>query len=220
MRKAAILSFIITLVSFGSQGQDSNLKLGIKLAPTFGNSRVLLDDPDASIQNDGSSFKLSVGLIADKTFGDSYIFSSGLIYIPKTVSINASSTLQTFNGLETYKLQYLQIPATVKLFTNEVQPGAKVYFQLGMALELKVYEEADPELTEPEVITQFAPFNLPVILGVGIEYEAGVNTVLFAGASYQRGLTNVVNSTSSSYTFAEELSIRTTLLSIDAGVKF
>ncbi len=221
MRKATIFTIFFFLMSAGVMAQDvSNLRLGIKLAPTFGNSRVLLDDPDNTVENDGSAFKLSIGLIADREFGNGYIFSSGLIYLPKQVSITANSTgSNTFNdGVENYKLQYLQIPGTVKLFTNEIQPDVKVYFQLGMALEIKVYEEADTDLTEPEVISQFQPFNIPVIIGTGFEYKAGVNTTIFAGFSYQRGLTNIVESTN--YEFAEVPSIRTTTLSIDAGIKF
>ena len=222
MRKAVVFLAVFSLVSFGLNAQESGLKLGIKIAPTFGSSRVLLDDPDVTVQSDGSSFKLSLGLIAEKEFGNNYLFSSGLVYLPKKVAIaaNDGTGTQTFNGAETYKLQYLQIPATVKLFTNEIQPDIRVYFQLGVALELKVYEEADPNLTEPELIAQFSPFNVPVILGTGFEYRAGVSTVLFAGISYQRGLTNIINSTTNSYTLAEELSVRSTLLSIDAGVKF
>lgn len=223
MRKAAFFTVLTLFVSLALKAQDeSDLRLGIKLAPTFGNSRVLLDDPANTVENDGSAFRLSIGLIADRKFGNGYIFSSGLIYMPKEVSIAASGTgSNVFNAIpETYKLQYLQIPSTVKLFTNEIQPDLKIYFQLGMALEIKVYEEAETGLGEPEVIAQFQPFNIPVILGTGIEYTAGVNTTVFAGVSYQRGLTNIVESTNTNYEFAEELSIRTTLLSIDVGVKF
>ncbi len=221
MRKFILLTILTGLVAFGTNAQDSDLKLGIKVAPVFGNSRIQLDDPDVTVENDGAAFKLSVGLIVDKSFGDNYMFSTGLIYLPKevglTVNPEASST-QTWNSAEAYKLQYLQIPATVKLFTNEVQPDMKVYFQLGMALEIKVFEEADPDLAEPEVIAQFQPLNIPVILGTGIEYRAGLNTVLFGGISYQRGLINIVKDTN--YTFAEDFALRSSLVSIDIGIKF
>ncbi|MEQ9230289.1 MAG: porin family protein [Cyclobacteriaceae bacterium] len=221
MRKFILLTILTGLVAFGTNAQDSDLKLGIKVAPVFGNSRIQLDDPDVTVENDGAAFKLSLGLIVDKSFGDNYMLSTGLIYIPKEIGLainpEASST-QTWNSTETYKLQYLQIPATVKLFTNEIQPDVKVYFQLGMALEIKVFEEADPELTEPEVIAQFQPMNIPVILGTGIEYRAGLNTVLFGGISYQRGLINIVKDTN--YTFAEDFALRSTLVSIDIGIKF
>lgn len=222
MRKIFLLTILTGLFAFGTHAQDSDLKLGIKVAPVFGNSRVQLDDPDVTIENDGAAFKLSLGLIVDKSFGDNYMFSTGLVYIPKEVGLTINpepTSAQTFNTAETYKLQYLQLPATVKLFTNEVQPDMRVYFQLGMALEIKVFEEADPELTEPETIAQFQPMNIPVILGTGIEYRAGISTVLFGGISYQRGLMNIVKDINN-YTFAEDLALRTTLVSIDVGIKF
>ena len=94
----------------------------------------------------------------------------------------------------------------------------RVYFQLGMALEIKLYEEAEAELVEQESIDAFQTFNVPIILGAGMEYRAGVNTVLFGGISYQRGLTNIVKNTN--VNFADELFIKSTLISIDLGIKF
>jgi hypothetical protein len=221
MRNVFVFTILLGIGSFAAIGQDASYKLGIKMAPTFGSSRMLLDDPDVTIDNDGTSLKFTFGLVVDKYLSDSYVLSTGLYYMPKQVNIGILADPLVYadmNSAESYKLQYLQIPATLKLFTNEVKPDARVYFQLGMALEVKVYEEADPALDNQEVIDSFQPFNIPVILGTGFEYRAGVNTVLFGGISYQRGLTNVVKDTNRS--FADELSIKSTILSVDLGVKF
>jgi hypothetical protein len=222
MRKVILLSILGTLISLGAIGQDSSIKLGIKLAPTFGSTRIVLDDPDVTIDNDGAALKMTFGLVVDKELAENYVFSTGLMYIPKTVNISLNPdntyTGDPLNDSESYKLQYLQIPATLKLFTNEVSPDMRVYFQLGTALEIKLYEEADAELVIQESIDAFQTFNLPIILGMGMEYRAGVNTVLFGGLSYQRGLTNIVKNTN--VNFADELFIKSTLLSIDLGVKF
>lgn len=222
MRRALLCASLVTLFSIGVFGQDTDYKLGIKVAPAISSTRTLLDDPNVTIDKDGGSMKLTFGLVFDKYLSENYVVSTGLFYVPKSVNISIQEEVDnpdvTYNPAESYKLQYLQIPATLKLFTNEVSPDIRVYFQLGMALEIKVYEEADVELTETEVVTQFKPLNLPVILGTGFEYRAGINTVLFGGISYQRGLTNVIQDTN--YSFAEELSIRSTVFSIDLGVKF
>ena len=220
MRKVLLVAAGCLLSFFGVFGQDTEYALGIKLAPAVGSSRVLLDDPNVLIDSDGSAMKFTVGLVFDKFLSDSYILSTGLIYLPKQVNIGilADPADATLNAAESYKLQYLQIPATLKLFTNEVKPDARIFFQLGMALEVKLYEEVEIGLDQQEVIDAFQPFNIPVILGTGVEYRAGVNTVLFGGISYQRGLTNIVKDTNRA--FADELSIKTTVLSIDLGVKF
>jgi len=220
MRKVLLVAIGCLLCIYGVFGQNTDYSLGIKIAPAVGTSRVLLDDPTVTIDNNASSMKLTFGLVFDKNLSDSYVISTGLFYLPKQVNIGItpSPADPTLNRAESYKLQYLQIPATLKLFTNEVKPDARMYFQLGMALEFKLYEEADPELTNTEVIESFQSFHIPVILGVGAEYRVGVNTALFGGISYQRGLTNIVKDTNRA--FADELFIKTTLLSIDLGMKF
>lgn len=220
MRKLAFLFTLLGLISFQSLAQDSGFKLGIKVAPVIHSTRVFLDD-SVQITNDGSNTKLSFGLIADKYITDSYVLSTGLIYIPKEVRIGIAPNAgnpTTFNSTESYKLQYLQIPLSLKLFTNEIKPDFKAYFQIGMALEIKVYEEPDLTLAQQEVIADFQPLSIPVVLGAGVEYNMGINTIGFAAVSYHRGLTNIVKTTN--VTFAEELEIRSTILSIDVGVKF
>ena len=116
---------------------------------------------------------------------------------------------------EEYKLQYIQLPATLKLFTNEVAPDLKAYLQLGTALEIKVFDE--PEDPNYIVIEKFNPIDIPVIIGAGAEFKAGINTTLFGGFSYQRGLINAVNQT---VLGAEDLQLRNTIFSIDLGLKF
>ena len=118
------------------------------------------------------------------------------------------------------KIQYLQIPATLKLFTNELAPDLKGYLQIGSALEILVFNE--PEDPDFERIDKFTPIDIPVIIGAGVEFRAGINTTLFGGFSYQRGLINVVGETSTPVGGAgvDNLQIRSTVFSIDLGVKF
>ena len=218
MRKLIFLPTLLVFISLKGLGQD--FKLGIKIAPAIHSTRVLLDDP-VTVSNDGSNMKLSFGLMVDKNLTDAYTLSSGLLYIPKEVKIGISpdaGNTTTFNDRESYKLQYLQLPLSLKLFTNEVKPDLRAFFQIGMAVEIKVYEEPDLTLPEKEVIAEFQPINIPVVLGAGIEYTMGISTIAFAGLSYHRGLNNIVKSTNVS--FAQELEIRSTVLSIDLGVKF
>ncbi|MCP4460883.1 MAG: PorT family protein [Cytophagales bacterium] len=221
MRKLFFLTSLLVLISLQTLAQGSNFKLGIKVAPVIHSTRILLDDQTVAITNDGSNTKLSFGLVVDKSLTDSYVFSTGLIYIPKEVMIDIAPDAANpivFNNLESYKLQYLQIPLTLKLFTNEIKPDVRAFFQLGMALDIKVYEEADLTLVEPEVIAQFQPINIPVVLGGGFEYNLGINTVFFGEVSYHRGLNNIVKTTNVS--FEQDLEMRSTILSIDLGIKF
>ncbi|MEP1034234.1 porin family protein [Ekhidna sp.] len=201
--------FLFVLLIFLSVGSMAQVKLGLKLAPVITSNRAKNDAQ--TVENDGSKMKFSIGLVADKTLSDTYYLSTGLIYLPKRASFrNADGTVE-----EEYKLQYLQIPATLKLFTNELAPDMKAYLQIGTALEIKVFDEAeDPTFVNVE---KFTPIDVPVILGAGIEYRAGINTTIFGGFSYQRGLINTVNEASAAF---EDLQLRNTIFSIDFGVKF
>ena len=109
----------------------------------------------------------------------------------------------------------MQIPVTLKLFTNEIAPDFKAYLRIGSGLEIKVFDEPK----DPAYITieKFNPMDIPVILGAGVEFRAGINTMLFGGFSYQRGSVDVVNEAA---TGAEDLQLRNTIFSIDPGLKF
>lgn len=202
--------FLFSLLILLSIGATAQVKLGLKLAPVITSNRAR--NNAQTVENDGSKMKFSVGLIADKALSeDRYYLSTGLIYLPKRASFrNADGTVE-----EEYKLQYMQIPATLKMFTNEFSPDFKAYLQVGTALEIKVFDEAeDPSFVNVE---KFTPIDVPVIIGAGIEYRAGINTTLFGGFSYQRGLLNTVNEASAAF---EDLQLRNTIFSIDLGVKF
>ena len=85
-------------------GSMAQVKLGLKLAPVITANRAKNDAQ--TIENDGSKMKFSVGLIADKSFSETYFLSTGLIYLPKRAAFkNEDNTVE-----EEYTLQYLQIP--------------------------------------------------------------------------------------------------------------
>ncbi len=200
---------IFSLLLLTSLASAAQVKLGLKLAPVIASNRAKNDAQ--TVDNDGSELKFSVGLIADKTLSETYFLSTGLIYLPKRVAFRDADGLVE----EEYKLQYLQIPATLKLFTNEIAPDLKGYLQVGSALEILVFnEEEDPDFS---TIEKFNPIDIPVILGAGVEFRAGINTTIFGGFSYQRGLVNVVNEAEAAF---EDIQLRNTIFSIDLGVKF
>lgn len=203
-------NFLFCFFFLFSVAASAQAQLGLRLAPVIAANRVANDAQTAN--NDGSVIKMSIGLIADKPLADTYMLSSGLIYLPKRAAFRDAD----LDIMEEYNIQYLQIPVTLKLFTNEVAPDMKIFFQIGGGLELKVFDEPlDPTYT---LVESFNPIDIPVILGTGIEFRAGISTTLFGGISYQRGLTNVVNQVTD--TSIEDLAVRNTIVSFDFGVKF
>ena len=218
MRKF-ILIISILFVSYLSNAQS---KLGLKFSPVISSNRVALVDSTYDVTSDGSNGTFSVGLIYDHEITETYFFSTGLIFVPKKTSFLVSGEEDTTSlpagqsPRESYKLQYLQVPISLKLFTNEVMPDGRVFFQVGTALEFLVNNE--PEKEDYTLVKDFRTVDFSVLLGGGFEYRAGINTTLFAEVSYQRGLINQVKALREN--FQEELFIRSNVVMIDLGIKF
>lgn len=219
MRKIALLVALF-VISIGAFAQS---KLGLKFSPSISSNRVSLIDSIHDVTGAGSALKFSLGLIYDHEITETYYFSTGLIFVPKQVAFNAgvekehqSDTSYAGNSFEEYRLNYLQIPLSLKLFTNEIQPDTRIYFQVGLAPEIKIFDE--PKNEDYNLVKDFRNLDATVLFGVGGEYRAGINTTLFGGVTYQRGLANVIKS--ESYGFQNDLIIRNSIFSFDFGIKF
>ncbi len=215
-----LISALCFIVFFTAEAQT---KIGLKFSPFFSTNRVNLRYNDLSqdtldITKDQTFTRFSLGLIVDQSLTDTYVFSTGIVFIPKRIGF----TVEPENGAffspitEAYNLQYLQLPVSLKLFTNEVLPDLSIFFQVGAGAEFRIFDSPVEETYN--FIEEFNPFDLSVILSAGTEYRAGVNTVLFADVSYQRGLLNTVKTTT--VPLPENFSIRSTVIMIDLGIKF
>jgi hypothetical protein len=214
MRKSLLfLSFILV----GALACLSQTKLGLKFSPLFSSHKISLKSDQLEVFQGKTATRMSIGLIVDHPFTDTYFLSSGLIYLPKRVSINLEEedggTAPT-NPFESYDLNYLQIPLSLKLFTNEIAPDISLFFQVGLILEFKIFDQALNE--DYEFISKFNFFDTAAIIGTGIEYRLGINTIFFTGISLQKGLINIINRTNPEY----PLVIRNQIVSIDVGMKF
>ncbi|MAZ42020.1 MAG: outer membrane beta-barrel protein [Cyclobacteriaceae bacterium] len=214
MRKSLLfLSFILV----GALACLSQTKLGLKFSPLFSSHKISLKSDQLEVFQGKTATRMSIGLIVDHPFTDTYFLSSGLIYLPKRVSINLEEedggTAPT-NPFESYDLNYLQIPLSLKLFTNEIAPDISLFFQVGLILEFKIFDQALNE--DYEFISKFNFFDTAAIIGTGIEYRLGINTIFFTGISLQKGLINIINRTNPEY----PLVIRNKIVSIDVGMKF
>ena len=214
MRKSFLfLSFILV----GALACFSQTKLGLKFSPLFSSHKISLKSDQLEVYQGKTATRMSIGLIVDHPLTDTYFLSSGLIYLPKRVSINLEEenggTAPT-NPFESYDLNYLQVPLSLKLFTNEIAPDISLFFQVGLILEFKIFEQALNE--DYEFISKFNFFDTAAIIGTGIEYRLGINTMFFSGISLQKGLINIINQTNPEY----PLVIRNQIVSIDIGMKF
>ena len=209
--KKIILAFSFILVSFFAFAQPN---LGLVVGTGVSMNKVkYVQDASQDILNDGSAVKFKFGLEADFMLSENYAFSTGLIFSPK----RAGYTIQPIGGAtytEDYKVHYLQLPVTLKLFTSELQPDLKAFFQLGFKGEIKLFDE--PIKEEYTLIDEFKFYDCSFTAGVGVEYGAGVNTVLYGGIFYDHGLVDIVKSSQASNTLITKMK----MLDLRVGLKF
>ncbi|MEM1408262.1 MAG: porin family protein [Bacteroidota bacterium] len=209
-----VLVIWLSLVSIISA--NAQFKLGIQFSPTLSTNRIEANSDSLNLDTDGTGLRMALGPIIDYQIKDNYYFSSGLLFVSKRVGVEA--TRVDGSGLpnrETYSLQYLQVPISLKLFTNEVSIDKKFYFQMGTTMEFAIDEKSTED--ENFLIEDFALFDASLLLGFGLEYRLGVNTTVFGGFSYHRGLFNVV---SDQVALDTDLRFKNDYLGLDMGIKF
>lgn len=214
LRKILLLA-VLAIVATPSFSQFT---LGLKFSPNISTNRVDASSDSTAFGSDGTGLRMAIGPIADFEIRENYFLSTGLLFVSKRVGVeattnNSANTQTTYK--EEYSLQYLQVPITLKLFTNEVALDKKIYFQVGGTLDFNINEE--PKSQDNFLVEDFLIFDSSLLIGMGLEYKVGVNTVLFGGLTYQRGLVNAI---SEHAPLDGDFSLKNDYISLDLGVKF
>lgn len=210
-----LVALILSAGVFIPHLKAQDVRLGVTFAPTisFNQGTLTADNQADNLDGGASGLRFIFGLVSDFNLIDEKVyFSTGLVYLTKTAGLDGE-----FRGLtdNKYNLQYMQVPITLKLFTNEVMPGARVFFQLGGGLELKLSEKVKTENnTNNEDPIDFQVIDVPLILASGIEFDLGEN-LLYGSLGYQRGLINAAKKVDEG-----KLVIRNQLLTINVGFFF
>lgn len=205
--------FLLFALIFAMFQVTAQTKVGIKVSPSLSVNRVASDDNNVSASSDGVGLRMSFGPILDFFLKENYYFSTGLLYTPKRAGIAISEVNNNIKGTESYKLQYLQIPATLKMFTNELALDTRLYFQIGVIPEIKIDEKGTGQDT---FIRKFRPIDFSVIAGFGVEHRLGISSSIFGGLSYSRGLINAASKRFDNHDFK----LKHDLVSLDFGIKF
>jgi len=207
--------FIFVIVIFlGATEAYSQVRIGLQLSPTISSNRIETQSDLYSLKNDGSKLKFKFGMITDFMLTDNYYFSTGLLYTPKRVAVIATEQPDVRTLTEQYDLQYLQIPLTMKLYTNEITLDTKLFFNLGATAEVAISEKFDKD---NEVIENFKFFDTSLLLGAGIERKIGTNTAVYIAFVYNRGLINPI---ADALDIGEKIIMKNDLVSLDLGIKF
>jgi hypothetical protein len=120
-------------------------------------------------------------------------------------------------GTSFYQLSYLQLPLTMKAFSETLIPGGRTYAQAGLTADLKLTETAlDPAnnvlYRRTNNATQFTGADCSLLLSVGYMRPVSKRKSLIISFQYQRGLTNAAATAN--------LTARHNLLALGAGLSF
>lgn len=165
----------------------SQIDIGIQIAPSISINRVANDIKEFTLEADKANFSFTAGPVIDAYFTDNIAFSTGIWYA------NKKSTLISEGTNLAYSLQYVQVPITVKLFTNNISNNSRLYSQLGGTLDVKITEKAlNDQTLELRKSRAFGKlYDAGLLISAGIETNIGTSNKLYAGISYHRGLVNV-----------------------------
>jgi len=192
----AFNTFAQTAPTTMSPGSKQMFHFGLKAAPSL----AWLVSDTKGLTSDGLKFGFSYGLITEFNFTDHYAFATGLDITyrgGKFSQENDSSVIKN-----TLNLEYIEIPLTLKLKTNEI--GYMTYFlQFGVAPGLNIRARGDSTITfkngaspvtssGSDIKDSINNLNVAMIISGGIEYSLSGSTVLLASLNFNNGFLDVL----------------------------
>ena len=197
MKKASALTVLALMGSMLTNAQDTQstkkFRLGLEVCPNMG----WISTDVKGLKSDGSRLGFRFGLLGDVQLGDNanYFFSTGLFL--NNVGFKTSTTVAAHDSIAEStakgesKLQYIELPISIKLKTNEI--GYMTYFgQVGFDVGVLTAAKGKVADGDFEDASDFvAPIRVALTVGGGLEYNFSGNTSALVGIKYSNGFTSV-----------------------------
>lgn len=214
MKKALLILIAAVMAAPSMNAQDdAGVRLGIKVAPNLSWTKA----DTKGLESDGSKIGLTFGLVTEFPFGSNgnYRFGTGLFlnyvggnFKQSQTYIDGNSQLVTKELSNKTKLQYVELPLTMKLMTNEIG-YMRYYGRLGFSTAFNIsakgnYEEIAAGSNgvlgvvvkeDEDIKNKIQPFRAGLIVGAGMEYNFSGSTTVQVGVNYHNGLTNLLKDT-------------------------
>lgn len=171
-------------------------RLGLTAHPTLGWVR-----PEVG-KSEGIALGFAYGLMADFNFAENYSFATGLTI----TTINGKSTelgpmsmvanAQPVAYEMRYRLQYIEVPLTLKLKTNKIG-DLRWYGQFGLSNDFNIgakrnMEHDGEKIADGMNVSEYTRFyRAGLIVGGGAEYDLDNRTSLAIGLTFNNGFTNI-----------------------------
>ena len=192
--KKLLLITVLSVSAFLAKAQETkfkNTQLGFTLTPNIGWLRF--NDNDPNTDADGSQIGFSYGILADLSLSASknYYFSTAFTL----TSINAKA--KELNSSTTYKIQYIEVPLTLKLKSNGNDMG-RFYGQFGLGTGIKIGAKSSGyagavQFKDQNISKSINNFRLALIAGAGAEWTLDKSLALQTGLSFNNGFTDILD---------------------------
>jgi len=209
-KQTGVPAFLVLAITFSATAQ-SEIQLGLKASPTVTLNRYTSNTDSLEFRNDRDDTRFTFGLFLDIPFAERYFFSTGIMYSVRKVTFEVVNTNTSNIVAEQYSLEYLEIPLTIKLFTNDIGVDSRIYFQTGFTIDFLVNWR--PINQSYDQVQDLNVFDASFYVGGGFDKKLGVTNAFFVGIFFQRGLVDVANNTPA-------VTLKNDVLGLDLGFRF
>jgi hypothetical protein len=193
LRSATILVAFLAAFSvvFSTQSSAQDFKMGLSISP----NTAWMVSTDYVHEADGAKVNFGFEFMADVLFTENYALGLGVNVFNTGGDVEYYSSEDPEVKVErTYSLQYVELPLTFKMRTNEIG-YTTVFGRFGLGIGMNIKAEADEALDSAgrEPINADEDINLfraSMIVGGGIERTISGTTALVVGLNYNTSFTN------------------------------
>lgn len=243
--KLRSLTYGLLMLLFGAvftldaSAQYQTFRLGLKASGNIG----WINAKSKAIEQNGTNAGFSFGVMSDYHFQQNYALNTELLILRLNGTITYKDDLtvsgdsMTYTNVHfAYKMQYLEIPISIKFKTKEI--GNMTYWaNFGLAPAFTIGAKLDQSGNLPQKFIDEDPTNIPVnksdgdpfefsnfedevfiarvplIIGGGIEYGLAGSTSLYAGIRSNNGFTDI-------FVKDKDVSGSNSFFSVDVGLFF
>lgn len=187
---------ILTFLTVQSQDNMASIKpirIGLMAAPSI----AWMKPSDANFESDGVKFGSQYGLATEFYFTDNYGLATGvnIVYNGGKLNNKDAALKNIYNEIK-YKLQYLELPLSLKMRTN---PGfLSFYGQFGLGLSFALNAKGDYKMKnnvkkeDDDLKNDVNIFRGGFVVGGGVEISLGGSTTALAGVTFNNGLSDIL----------------------------
>lgn len=194
MRKLILILIIGLYLPAISEAQDQKFHFGFKITPNM----AWIKPDQKNLDREGYRFGFTYGVQTEFRLSENYAFATGAQMSYRGGKLKRDSGADSLgNNLADvstiYKIQYVEIPLTIKMLTNQFNK-VRYFGQFGFApgVMIRALKEVGSE-DKIDAKKDINFFNVNMIIAAGLEYEISGSTVAFGGIEFNNGFVDVID---------------------------